>query len=101
MIYDNLGNMAVQVMPMRERQKFAAAQPTPDEAKTAITGYLAYFGTYTVDGPAHTITHHRRGSLNPGQVGEDAVRQYEFAEGNRLVLSPVGTREQIIWERAK
>jgi hypothetical protein len=101
MIYDNLGNMAVQVMPMRERQKFAGAQPTPDEAKTAITGYLAYFGTYTVDGPAHTITHHRRGSLNPGQVGEDAVRQYEFAAGNRLVLSPVGTREQIIWERAK
>src|ERR1700722_9747481 len=101
MIYDNLGNMAVQVMPMHERPKFAGAQPTPDEAKAAMTGYLAYFGTYTVDMTARTITHHRKGSLNPGQVGDDAVRRYEFAAGDRLVLSPVGTGMQIIWERAK
>lgn len=101
MIYDNLGNMAVQVMPVRERPKFAGPQPTPDEAKNAITGYLAYFGTYTVDASAHTITHHRKGSLNPGQVGDDAVRRYEFAAGDRLVLSPTDSENHIIWERAK
>jgi hypothetical protein len=101
MIYDDLGNMAVQVMPTRPRQKYAGAQPTPDEAKDAVTGYLAYFGTYTVDESAHTITHHRKGSINPGQVGQDAVRRYEFGPGDRLVLIPVETGNRIIWERAK
>jgi hypothetical protein len=30
MIYDNLGNMAAQVMPNRVRRKYAAAEPTPE-----------------------------------------------------------------------
>ena len=38
MIYDSLGNMAAQVMPNRVRRKYAAAEPTPEEAKDAITG---------------------------------------------------------------
>jgi hypothetical protein len=101
MIYDNLGNMAVQVMPTRPRKIYAGAQPTPDEAKDAVTGYLAYFGTYTVDENAHTITHHRKGALNPAQVGQDAVRHYEFEPGDRLVLIPVETGNRINWQRAK
>ena len=101
MYYDNLGNMAAQVMPNRARPKYAGAQPTPDEAKEAITGYLAYFGTYTVDESARTITHHRRGNINPGQTRDDAVRAYEFAPGDRVVLTPAGGTNTIIWERAK
>ena len=101
MIYDSLGNMAVQVMPTRPRKPYAGAQPTPDEAKDALTGYLAYFGTYTVDEKAHTITHHRKGSVTPGLVGQDAVRHYEFEPNDRLVLIPVDTGNRINWERAK
>ena len=100
MIYDNLGNMAVQVMPTRPRKPYAGTQPTPDEAKDALTGYLAYFGTYTVDEKAHTITHHRKGSVNPGLVGQDAVRHYEFGPNDRLVLIPVENGNKINWERA-
>src|SRR5437660_1372825 len=37
MIYDNVGNMAAQVMPNRPRAKFAGPQPTPEEAKDAFT----------------------------------------------------------------
>jgi lipocalin-like protein len=101
MYYDGLGNMAAQVMPSRERAKYAGGQPTPDEAKEAITGYLAYFGTYTVNERAHTITHHRKGNINPAQVGDDAVRGYEFAPGDRVILTPVGSGNQITWERMK
>jgi hypothetical protein len=101
MYYDILGNMAAQVMPHRVRPKYAGAQPTPDEAKEAITGYLAYFGTYTVDERTHTITHHRKANINPGQVGDDAVRRYEFAPGDRIILTPVDSGNQIVWERAK
>jgi len=101
MYYDTLGNMAAQVMPNRVRPKYAGAQPTPDEAREAITGYLAYFGTYTVDERTHTITHHRKANINPGQVGDDAARRYEFAPGDRVVLTPVDSGNQIVWERAK
>ena len=101
MIYDNLGNMAAQVMPKRARSKYAAAEPTPEEAKDAITGYLAYFGTYTVDEQARTITHHRKGNINPGGVGDDVVRVYVFESNDRLVLTPAGSTNKIVWERAR
>jgi hypothetical protein len=51
-IYDKSGNMAAQIMPDRPRPKFAGTQPTPEEAKEALIGYTAYFGTYTVDATA-------------------------------------------------
>jgi hypothetical protein len=101
MYYDALGNMAAQVMPNRARPKYAGAQPTPDEAKEAMAGYLAYFGSYTVDERTHTITHHRKANINPGQVGDDAARRYEFALGDRVILTPVDSGNQIVWERAK
>jgi hypothetical protein len=101
MYYDSLGNMAAQVMPNRSRPKYAGAQPTPEEAKEAITGYLAYFGTYSVDESVRTVTHHRKANINPGQLGDDVVRAYVFGAGDRLILTPTGATNQIIWERAK
>ena len=101
MYYDGLGNMAAQVMPGRARPKYAGAQPTPDEAKEALTGYLAYFGIYSVNERAHTITHHRKGNINPSQIDDDAVRRYEFAPGDRVILTPVDRGNRITWERAK
>lgn len=101
MYYDGLGNMAAQVMPNRVRRKYAATEPTPEEAKDAITGYLAYFGTYSVDEQARIVTHHRKGSINPGQVGDDVVRAYVFESNDRLVLTPAGSTNKIVWERAR
>ena len=101
MIYDSLGNMAAEVMPNRVRRKYAAAEPTPEEAKDAVTGYLAYFGTYSVDEQAHIVTHHRKGNINPGQVGDDVVRAYVFESNDRLVLTPAGSTNKIVWERSR
>jgi hypothetical protein len=101
MIYDRLGNMAAQVMPNRVRRKYAAAEPTPEEAKDAITGYLAYFGTYTVNEQTRTITHHRKANINPGGVGDDVVRTCVFESNDRLVLTPTGSTNKIVWERAR
>ena len=90
LIYDDAaGHMAAQIMPDRPRPKYVGSQPTPEEAKTALSGYTAYFGTYIIDERARTVTHHRKGCVNPGLVGVDAVRRYEFAAGDRLILSPV------------
>ena len=90
--------MAVQVAPDRERKK-AGAKPTPEEAQTALADYIAYFGTYSIDEQARTVTHHRHGSVQPNDTA-DLVRGYEFA-GDRLILRPPGTTYEVIWERFK
>src|SRR5207237_1089004 len=87
--YDGAGHMAAQIMPDRLRPKYVGPEPTADEAKVAITGYIAYFGTYTVDESARTVTHHRAGNLTPGSP-VDAVRRYEFVSDDRLILRPIG-----------
>jgi Lipocalin-like domain len=98
--YDGTGHMAVQIMPDRLRPKYAGTEPTPDEAKVAITGYTAYFGTYTINEEARTVTHHRIGNINPGGLG-DFVRRYEFAPGDRLILRPLESMNELTWERIK
>jgi len=100
--YDASGYMAAQIMPDRPRPKYVGSQPSPEEAKTALIGYTAYFGTYTIDERACTVTHHRKGCVNPGLVGVDAVRRYEFAAGDRLILAPVeNPSSRLTWERIK
>ena len=100
--YDAAGNMAAQIMPDRPRPKYTGSQPTPEEAKTALMGYTAYFGTYSIDERSRTVTHHRKGCVNPGLVGVDAVRRYEFASGGCLILTPVeNPTRRLTWERIK
>ena len=71
--YGPHGEMAVQIAPDVERKR-AGAVMTPDEAFTALKDYIAYFGTYTVDEKAGTVTHHRHDNLQPGDGG-DLVRR--------------------------
>lgn len=96
--YGPHGEMMVQIAPDVERRR-AGNAPTPDEAKHALTGYIAYLGTYSIDAKAGTVTHYRQASLQPGDEG-DLVRRYEF-NGDRLSLwSPDNTLE-VMWERIK
>jgi Lipocalin-like domain len=97
-IYDAHGHMACQVAPDRVVTK-AGDKPTGAEATAALDGHVAYFGTYTVDAKARTVTHHRQGSVQPGDNG-DLVRAYEFV-GDRLILRPAGTSVEVVWERIK
>src|SRR5262245_47822322 len=46
-IYAETGHMGVHIMP-KVRPRFAANQPTPEEAVAALRGYTAYFGSFTV-----------------------------------------------------
>ena len=99
--YDRTGYMAAQVMPDRARPGWTNREPTPDEARVAILGYTAYFGTYSVDESKGTVTHHRLGRLNPGGP-DDLVRRYQFVTEDRLILTPADSpTDQIAWERVK
>ena len=110
--YDRTGHMAVQIAPDRMRRRFSGPasglfsgpRPTPEEALDAISGYAAYFGTYTVDERAQTVTHKRIANINPGGIG-DFVRRYEFPTEDRLVLTPLERTDlravRLTWERQK
>jgi len=94
--YGPHGEMSVQVAPDVKRSR-TGAEMTPEEAKIALKDYIAYFGTYTVDEAAGTVTHRRLDSIQPGDSG-DLVRRYEFA-GNRLILRPPNSTMEVMWER--
>jgi hypothetical protein len=102
--YDATGHMAAQLAPDRSRPSWPPnTMPTPEQAKDAIAGYIAYFGTYSVDENAQTVTHHREAALNNYAV--DLVRKYEFdASGNRLALLPLERETagaRVTWERIR
>jgi len=97
-VYTSGGNMSVQIAPDRPRTK-AGAQATPDEAKAALTNYIAYFGTYTIDERSGVITHHRKASIQPGD--DAAVQRAPEFKGDRLILRPPNTKREIVWERIK
>jgi hypothetical protein len=96
--YGPHGEMAVQIAPDVKRMR-AGAVMTPQEAFTAVKDYIAYFGTYTVDEAAGTVTHHRQDSLQPGDNG-DLVRRYEL-NGDRLILRAPNSTLEVTWERIK
>jgi lipocalin-like protein len=96
--YGPHGEMAVQIAPDVKRTR-AGAVMTPAEALAAVKDYIAYFGTYTVDEAAGTVTHHRHDSLQPGDAG-DLVRRYEL-NGDRLVLRAPNSTLEVTWERIK
>ena len=95
--YAPTGEMACQVSPGNVSR--AGAKPTAEEALKALDGHIAYFGTYSIDERAQTVTHHRLGSVQPGDTA-DLVRKYTI-DGNKLVLNPPGTNYEVHWERIK
>lgn len=76
------------------------ARSASDEAfRESMRGVVAYYGTYTVDVEAGTVTHHVAGASNPSWVGDNFVRWYRFEDDNlRLSLNPdfEGT---LLWRR--
>lgn len=83
LMYDAAGNMQVQLA----RQGSAGGDMS--SFKTAMENFLAYFGTYTIDESAQTVTHHVVGSSYPGYVGTNQVRQFAL-DGDTLTLTAKG-----------
>lgn len=100
--YTEDGHMQAQ-LASTIRPKVRAADATVEQQRELLRTYTAYFGSYTVDEAARTVTHHRDGSQVPGE--RDFVRAIEI-HGNRLVLTTPTTVvagkkrfARITWER--
>jgi hypothetical protein len=95
--YDPLGRMSAQLM-RADRPRFENSPGSAEEKIAAFDGYVAYYGTYTVNPANHTVVHHVEASLNPNWVGTDLTRSYEFS-GSQLILRTSELR--LVWERAR
>lgn len=77
------------------------------EVRAALGGYVAYYGTFTVDEATRTVAHRIRASNVQSYVGKVLPREYALV-GDRLtlfarladqaVVDP-GVRAEIVWER--
>ncbi|MBI3792454.1 MAG: lipocalin-like domain-containing protein [Gemmatimonadetes bacterium] len=84
------GHMAAQLYDSHR----AKLGPTPASADAALVraaflGLTTYFGRYTVDTVAHTVSHRVEGAYNPDWIGGTLVRSYRFLPGDRLELTVV------------
>lgn len=110
-IYDASGRMSAQIMNPERRE--VGGQPRVNlswvkelsgaQALDVLSGYISYFGRFTVDEARHAITHHVNGDIKPGTAAVDKVRFAEFLTKDRIVLKyPNGPNEnRLIWERAR
>jgi hypothetical protein len=102
LIYDSSGAVSAQLMRRHQPcfQDDDWRKATDEEKAATWTGYFAYFGAFTVDEDAGTVTHHVEGSSFPNLVGTQQVRHYSFQK-DRLSLearTPWG-RVILDWER--
>jgi Lipocalin-like domain len=78
-------------------QKDAAAVPTctPDQLQALLDGYVAYWGTYTVDMAAGVVIHHVTSDISNGYAGTDQRRPFRL-EGDRLVIGDGKTWTRVL-----
>jgi hypothetical protein len=76
-----------------------AGNASGEEIREAVDGFIAYFGTFDVDGSTQAVIHHVQACLVPSWVGTDLKRSYRF-KANRLLLTAVATSVlELTWER--
>ena len=91
LIYDARGNFAAQFM-RRDRVDPSEPWPTAGTNNTsAVNGYDAYFGTYTVDEKSGTVIQVLSAALSPANVGMIVTRDLKV-EGDSLVIELATTR---------
>ncbi len=107
LIYTADGHMAAQLYDSgRPRLGVPWESASPEAARRAFVGLSTYFGTYTVDVKAKTVTHVVEGAMAPDWIGAKLVRSYRFLDPNRIELSVVPDAQVVtsgmvlVWHRA-
>ncbi len=101
-MYDASGRVSAQLM-RRNHARFASGdwqRATAEEKASAWSGYFGYFGTYTIDEKAASVTHHIEGSWFPNLVGTEQVRYFRLM-GNQLILDADTDwgEVRVVWEK--
>jgi hypothetical protein len=83
----------------------ASDKGTAEENKAVLAGFVASFGTYTVDEANKTIITHVEGSVFPNAVGRDLKRVIATLTADELKYTnpttSMGTIAEAAWKRVK
>lgn len=83
-VYTPEGKLSLHIMTEHDRPLID--RETSDAERGEIFGpYIGYFGTYSVDYEAMTVTHNIEGAKLPNRIGRAATRSFRFEDGD-LVL---------------
>lgn len=86
LVFDRAGNFAAQFMKRdRSSGEVAVATRAGANNSTAVNGYDAYFGKYTVDEGSGSVTTTLEGSLSPEDVGSVFTREMHV-DGDTLTI---------------
>ena len=96
-IYDATGHASIQIMTTPPVKIASPDSPTPEEALAIFNGYIAYYGTYTVDDA--NISVQVEGAWDPSQVGTNQARPYKLS-GDTLIIGDQTTYKRTL-ERVK
>jgi hypothetical protein len=106
-IFDNTGHFA-QFITRADLPKFAAGaadKGTPEETKAVLSGFVASFGTYTVDEASKTVITHVDGSVFPNLIGREQKRSISALTADELKYSnpttSMGMVAEATWKRVK
>ena len=109
-IYTSDGHVSAQLYDPRRPGPGDIGNATPFAgAQAQYGGLYTYFGTFSVDGTAHTVSHHVEGAMAPDWIGSTLVRSYRFIAPDRLELRVVtdaaGRKVEngsiLVWERVR
>ena len=84
LVYTSDGRVMVQIMPRGRTWRRSAA--TPEQLRETVEAGDAYFGRYTIDSSAGTVTHHVESSLDPSEEGTQLTRRFRLT-GDTLSLA--------------
>jgi hypothetical protein len=89
LIYDATGHMAIQIMktPPPRVASGDEYKVAVQEKAALLDGYVAYFGTYTVDWVKRVVTVVAQGDLYSVYIGREEQRPFDL-NGDRLTLTP-------------
>jgi hypothetical protein len=106
-MFDGHGHFA-QFITRSDLPKFAAGtadKGTAEETKAVLSGFVASFGTYTVNEADKTITTHVEGSVFPNLIGRDQKRSVAALTADELKYTnpttSTGTSAEATWKRVK
>ena len=86
-VYTPSGRMSCEIMRAGAKLDDFAGLGSKEDAITKIVRvFFAYYGPYTVDDEAQSVTHHVEGGIHPAWVGTPRVRKFKFEDSDNLRL---------------
>jgi Lipocalin-like domain len=89
----------VSALLMRPGRK-STLPPGTELDNDAVTGFVAYFGTFRIEEATQTVIHQIEASLAPGWVGTELKRHFRFEAKRLILIRPASdSSDELVWER--